>query len=132
MTDLKKKQKKRWGKKFIDKRDWKTYNEELVKVGEYMLELDRVESWNDELILMNKGKLGAPYKFPKSLIELQAVWHAKGFPLRSIEGITRNLCQIGQLHDYNDYSTVNRRINLLDYELNLPQDVCINVFSDGT
>ena len=38
MTDLKKKQKKRWGKKFIDKRDWKTYNEELVKVGEYMLE----------------------------------------------------------------------------------------------
>jgi hypothetical protein len=132
MTDLNKKRNKRWGKKFKDKRDWQVYNEQLVKVGEYMLDFDWVESWEDELALMNEGKAGAPYRFPNSLIELQAVWHAKGFPLRSIEGMTRDLCLIGQLPEYNDYSTANRRMNQLDYSLDLPKSESITVFSDGT
>ena len=132
MTDLKKKRKKRWGKKFVDKRDWSANNEELVKVGEYMLDMDWVKSWDYELTLMNAGKVGAPYKFPKSLIELQAVWHAKSFPFRMIEGITRDLCKIGQLPDYNDYSTANRRMNQLNYALDLPKSESITVFSDGT
>jgi len=132
MTDLKKKQKKRWGKKFVDRRNWQTTNEELVKVGEYMLDMDWVESWDDELALMNAGKVGARYKFPKSLIELQAVWHAKNHPFRMIEGMTRDLCKIGQLPDYNDYSTANRRMNKLDYTLDLPKSESIVVFSDGT
>ncbi|HII17594.1 TPA: hypothetical protein HA361_06810 [Candidatus Woesearchaeota archaeon] len=38
LTNLNKKQRKRWGKKFIDRRDWHAYNEELVRVGEYMLD----------------------------------------------------------------------------------------------
>lgn len=124
--------KKRWGKKFVDRRDWPSYNEELVKVGEYMLDMDWVESWDVELALMNQGKVGARYKFPKQLIELQAVWHAKSYPFRAIEGMTRDLCKIGQLPDYNDYSTVNRRINQLDYSLTLPKSENITVFSDGT
>jgi len=132
MTDLKKKQKKRWGKKFVDRRNWQTTNEELVKVGEYMLDMDWVESWDDELALMNAGKVGARYKFPKSLIELQAVWHAKNHPFRMIEGMTRDLCKIGQLPDYNDYSTANRRMNKLDYTLDLPKSESMVVFSDGT
>jgi len=132
LTNLNKKQRKRWGKKFIDRRDWHAYNEELVRVGEYMLDMDWVESWDDELVLMNKRKVGAPYKFPKSLIELQAVWHAKSYPFRSIEGMTRDLCKIGQLPDYNDYSTVNRRMNQLDYSLAVPKGESIAVFSDGT
>ncbi len=123
---------KRWGKKFIDKRDWPKYNEELVKVGEYMLDMDLVEGWDEELVLMNTGKVGAPYRFPKSLIELQAVWHAKSYPFRAIEGITRDLCKFGQLPAYNDYSTVNRRMNQLDYILDLPKSENITVFSDGT
>src|SRR3989344_6813810 len=132
MTNLNKKQKKRWGKKFIDKRIWPMTNEQLVKIGEYMLDLDWVESWDDELVLMNARKVGAPFKFPKSLIELQSVWHAKSFPFRAIEGITRDLCKIGQLPDYNNYSTVNRRMNQLDYSLALPKSESIAVFSDGT
>ena len=123
---------KRWGKKFIDKRDWPKYNEELVKVGEYMLDMDLVEGWDEELVLMNTGKVGAPYRFPKTLIELQAVWHAKSYPFRAIEGLTRDLCRIGQLPDYNDYSTANRRMNQLDYILDLPKSESIAVFSDGT
>ena len=76
----------RWGRKFIDKRDWPTYNPQLVKRGEYLLELNWVTSWPKELKEMNAGKVGRPYKFPKSLITLQAVWHAKSIVFRMIEG----------------------------------------------
>ena len=132
MTDINKKKKKRWGKKFNDRRIWPVYNEELVKVGEYMLDLNWVESWDDELVLMNARKVGARYRFPKSLIELQSVWHAKSYPFRAIEGMTRDLCKIGQIPEYNDYSTVNRRMRQLDYSLALPKSESIALFSDGT
>jgi hypothetical protein len=132
MTDLKKKLRKRWGKKFVDNRDWRSYNEQLVKQGEYLLAFDFVEGWNGELAVMNHDKVGAPYRFPKSLIELQAIWHAKRLPYRMIEGMTRDLCKIGQLPEYNDYSTVNRRVNKLDFVLAPPQGKNIVVFSDGS
>jgi len=132
MTNLKKKLQKRGGKKFVDNRDWKLYNEQLVKQGEYLLAFDFVEGWNGELAVMNCGKVGAPYRFPKSLIELQAIWHAKRLPYRMIEGMTRDLCKIGQLPEYNDYSTVNRRVNKLAFVLAPPQGENMVVFSDGS
>jgi hypothetical protein len=132
MTDLVKKQQKRWGKKFIDNRDWPTYNEQLVKRGEYLLALDFVDSWNVELARMNAGKVGARFKFPNTLIELQAIWHAHRVPFRTIEGMTRDLVKLGSLPEYNDYSTTNRRFNQLDYQLAPPQGKRLVIFSDGT
>lgn len=123
---------KRWGKKFIDRRDFSAYSEQLVKQGEYLLSCDFVEGWNDELALMNAGKPGAPYLFPNSLINLQAIWHAKTIPYRMIEGMTRDLSKIGQLPEYNDYSTVNRRVNRLAFALEPPKGDNIVVFSDGS
>lgn len=123
---------KRWGKKFIDRRNWPIQNEQLVKRGEYLLDFDFVERWNVELANMNENKMGAPYQFPDSLIELQAIWHAKRICYRMIKGMTRKLCEIGQLPSYNDYSTVNRRVNKLAFILAPPQDDNIIVFSDGT
>ena len=95
MTDLNKKLEKRWGKKFIDNRDWRLYNERLVKRGEYFLALDFVENWDKELANMNADKIGAPYRFPTTMIELQALWHAKRVPYRTIEGMTRDLVKLG-------------------------------------
>jgi hypothetical protein len=132
MTDLDKKLRKRWGRKFIDKRDWQSYNEQLVKRGEYLLALDFVENWDKELARMNADKVGAPYRFPTTMIELQALWHAKRVPYRTIEGMTRDLVKLGGLPEYNDYSTANRRINRLDLHLAPPQGKRIVVFSDGT
>ncbi len=132
MTNINKKQHKRWGRKFIDKRDWNAYNEQLVKRGEYLLALDFVEDWDEELARMNAGKVGAQYRFPKTLIELQALWHAKRVPYRMIKGMTRDLARMGQLPDYNDYSTTNRRVNKLAFTLSPPQGENIVVFSDGT
>lgn len=132
MTDLEKKLHKRWGRRFRDKRDWHTYNGQLIKRGEIILALDFVKGWNDELIEMNCGKVGAPYQFPDSLIELQALWHSLGIPYRMIEGMTSELAQMGNLPDWDSYSQANRRINQLDYFLEPPEGDCLVVFSDGS
>lgn len=132
MTHLKNKLQKRWGKKFMDKRIWQVYTEQLIKRGEYFLAVDFVEGWPDELNEMNHNKVGAPFLFPKTLIELQALWHAKRIPYRMIEGMTRDLVKFGQLPMYDDYSTANRRINQLEFALEIPQGENVVVFSDGT
>jgi hypothetical protein len=123
---------KRWGDSYFDQRDWPVTNERLVKQGEYFLDLNLVEGWDEELYEMNLGKRGAPFLFPNSLIEVQAVWHAKSIPCRMIEGITRQLVIIGKLPEYNDYTTANRRINKLVCQLALPNGQNLTLFSDGT
>jgi len=132
MTDLGRKLVKRWGPEYLDERDWQVYNEHLVKRGEYLLDLGFVENWNQELAEMNEGKRGAPYQFPNSLIELQALWKAKQMPCRMIEGLTRDLSKMSQLPDYNDYSTISRRINDLNYRLMSPEGENLIIYSDGT
>ena len=123
---------KRWGDTYIDRRNWPVCNERLVKRGEYLLDMDFVGGWTEELAVMNLGKRGAPYLFPNSLIEIQAVWHAKSIPCRMIEGMSRRLAAIGQIPEYNDYTTANRRINRLDCQLALPNSNNLTLFSDGT
>ena len=132
MTDLTRKEHKRWGKEFVDKRDWPKYNGELVKRGEYYLDLDWVRDWDDELNRMNMNKIGHPYEFPDSLIRLQSVWYDKNMPVRMIEGITKRLCDMVQIPRYNDYTTINRRINRLDFHLDVSIDDVASVFCDGS
>lgn len=132
MTDVAKKLQKRWGKKYKDSRDWPKYNEQLVKRGEYFLDLDCVKNWDSELEKMNANKVGHPYDFPNSLIQLQAVWHSKNIPVRMIEGITRQLCNIAELPDYNDYTTIDRRINRLEIKLDIPSGDILALFGDGS
>ena len=117
------KERKRWGKKFKDKRDWRKYNEELVVRGEFYLDCEWVKSWNSELETMNRGKVGAHYEYPESLIRLQAVWH-QWIDYRGIEGITRKLVEAAQLPAFNDYSTINRRVNRMDVKFELPFKDC--------
>jgi len=132
VTDIEKKMHKRWGKKFKDKRDWTEYNKQLVKRGEIFLDLDWVKNWNKELEAMNRNKVGGRFLFPDSLIQLQALWHAKTFTYRMIKGITRELCRIAKLPAYNDFCTANRRINQLGLKLDLPKGDNLTVFSDGS
>lgn len=42
MTDVEKKLRKRWGEERVDGRDWPVYSEQLVRRGEYLLDLDWV------------------------------------------------------------------------------------------
>jgi len=132
MTDMDKKEHERWGKIFIDDRDWPVYNEQLVKRGEYFLDVEWVRNWGKELQEMNCDKVGHPYQFPDSLIRLQSIWHDKNVPYRMLEGITRQLCIKAQIPEYNDYTTINRRINQLDFHLDIPDGDNLAIFSDGS
>ncbi|KXA93274.1 hypothetical protein AKJ64_01035 [candidate division MSBL1 archaeon SCGC-AAA259E17] len=55
--------------------DWKEYNEELVRRGEFYLSPAFLENWDEELEEMNEGKVGAPYKFPESYVQFAALWY---------------------------------------------------------
>ncbi len=122
---------KRWGKKIEDKRDWKQYQKELVTRHEIYLDLDFAENWDKELIELNKCKKGAPYKFPTSYIQLQAFWLEK-FPSRGVEGISKKLCEANLLPDYNDHSTIMRRVKKLNLKFNIPKGVHLNIGTDGS
>jgi hypothetical protein len=50
-------------------RDWKGYNEALVKSGTILLDLDFVADWSRELKAMNDRKEGARYRYPQSFME---------------------------------------------------------------
>lgn len=120
---------KRWGKKKKYPRDWKQYNEELVVRGTFYLDFEWVRNWNSELREMNKKKVGRPYEFPESLIELQAVW-SQWIDYRGVEGVTRAVVEVGKLPDYNDFSTINRRVNAMNTHIKLPKDKDIYASTD--
>ena len=125
------KPKKRWGRKKKYSRNWKEYNEELVIRGTFYLDFEWVRNWSKELKEMNNKKVGSPYRFPNSLIELQAVW-LQFTDLRGAEGITRKVVEIGKLPEYNDYSTISRRINTMSTRFALPEERDIHVSTDLT
>lgn len=130
-TKPKRKKGEKWGPKFEDKRIWPEYNEQLVVRGEFLLDLDWVKSWNEELETMNKNKKGHPYEFPESLIHQQAVWN-QWISLRGIEGMTRQVTKTAGIPDYNDYSTISRRIRKIDTSFQLPKHGFCSVSTDGT
>jgi IS5 family transposase len=99
-------------------RDWPTYNEALVKRGEILLDLSLLQSWGEELQEMSRGREGGRYRYPDTLIKLQA--HIKAafrLPYRQLEGLTRALAEWEPRLTTPDYSTSCRRVNALDVAL---------------
>lgn len=123
--------KQRWGKPFIDKRNHKKYQEELIKRYEIYLDLDWVDSWDNELAKMNKGKRGKPYEYPKSMIEFQALLVEK-FSTRGAEGITRQLQKHNLLLRCNDHATIHRRVLELDLNFEIPKGQSLYIGHDGS
>jgi len=126
-----KKPKTSWKKNRSFPRDWKAYNEELVRRGTFYLDFNWVRGWKREVREMNENKVGAPYQYPESLIELQSVW-LHFIDLRGVEGITRQVVEIGKLPEYNDFSTISRRVNKMGTKLDLPKDKDIYCSTDGS
>lgn len=113
--------------------DWPSYNESLVRRGQVLLDFDVLDGWDHELSLMNEGKVGEPYTYPDSFIQLlgymRAYFH---LPYRQTQGVviahasTRVPC-------IPDYSTISRRVNRLDIKINerLGNDIVIALDSTG-
>jgi hypothetical protein len=120
----------RWGNTFEDKRDWKEYQQKLVKRYEIYLDLDWVESWPEELKDMNLGKRGAPYLFPNSMIIFQSFFVEK-FTTRGAEAITRKLESYNLIPKCNDHATIHRRVLEMNLEFETPKGK-LEVGTDGS
>jgi hypothetical protein len=116
-------------------RDWKGYNEALVKRGLILLDLDFVADWSRELKAMNERKEGARYRYPESFIKLLAVVHAYVLPYRQLEGFMRGLSQHVDELKAPDYTTIWWRVAKMKVDLvstvELDKDVTIAVDSTG-
>jgi hypothetical protein len=99
-------------------RNWKNYNESLVRRGEILLDFDVIDNWDSELSEMNKNKEGRKFVYPDSFIKLlgymRAYFH---LPYRQTEGVVREHA-FNTLPSIPDYSNISRRINRLDIKIN--------------
>jgi len=127
----------RWGKKYIDKRDWKETNEKYVKRGEFYLSLDFLDNWDYELRKMNKSKRGAPFQFPTPFILFMMIIHIMfKLPYRQEEGFLRKLSTFIPQLKVADYTTIYKRGAKLDIQIKdtifVPsEDVVISIDSSG-
>ena len=103
-------------------RNWKNYNESLVRRGEILLDFDIIDNWDIELAKMNECKEGRKFVYPDSFIKLlgymRAYFH---LPYRQTEGIVREHAS-NVLPSIPDYSNINRRINRLDIKISSDDD----------
>lgn len=101
-----------------DSRDWGRYNDALVRRGEIGLDPSVLAEWGGELAKANDGKVGEPYHYPESFFRLMAfvrlIFH---LPYRQTEGFITFLSKHIDGLTVPDYSTINRRINKLDIDL---------------
>lgn len=123
--------KKRWGKKYIDKRDWKEYNAKLIKRGEYYINPRFLETWLDEIKEANFGKVGEPFLYPNSLIEFLAVLKSKGFDYRALEGIIRALSKRLNSFPVISFSQIRRRMLALPVSFDVKSNDLV-VGADGS
>lgn len=109
----------RWGKKYVDKRDWKLYNQKLVDRGVFLLDHSLLERWKVNLDRLNEGKFGRHYKFPDELIYWAAMQHVLlGMPYRQIQGYLEMFFRDTGLC-VPHFTTLHKRIQNLKFDLEI-------------
>jgi hypothetical protein len=126
---------RRWGKEYVDNRNWSEYNESLVRRGEVMLDFDLLDEWNREVKKMNRHKEGAPFRYPEAFMRLLAYLHVLfHLPFRQEEGFVRSLSKYVPGLEVPAYSTIWERTNQLDMTLDgvkTDQPISIALDSSG-
>ncbi len=91
-------------------KSWHDYNESLVERGRVLIDVSFLKSANDEIKKMNKGKAGAPFRYPHSYIEFVAFLKV-GFkiPYRTVQGIVRGLSEYFRIEEMH-FTHIRRRI----------------------
>ena len=81
--------------------NWPLYNESLVRRGQVLLDFDVLDGWYHELSQMNRGKVGEPYDYPNSFIQLlgymRAYFH---LPYRQTQKVWLYLMQVQKYRAY--------------------------------
>lgn len=124
---LKKKRKKR----YQDKRNWKQYNAQLVKRGEFYINPVFLETWLQEIKEINLNKVGQPFLYPPSMIRFLAILHSKGFDYRALEGVISALSKRLGNFPVISFSQIRRRILVLHLDFKAKSDELI-VGIDGS
>jgi DDE family transposase len=107
--------------------DWPSYNQSLVRRGQVLLDFDVLDGWDHELSQMNHGKVGEPYDYPDSFMQLlgymRVYFH---LPYRQTEGVVISHAST-KVPGIPHYSTISRRINKLEIKINekLENDIVI-------
>lgn len=114
---------KRWGKKFIDNRNWRDIDKKYINRGEYLINPRFLGTWNEEIGQLNKRKIGEPYLYPNSLIEFAGYFHARGFNYRACEGILKSFSG-NYKHEFPviSYSQFYRRLNNLEFKFEIMEE----------
>jgi hypothetical protein len=119
------------------KRDWKAYNEELVRRGELLFDPAFLSGWREELQRSNEGKEGARFRYPSCLMSMLAAIHVYLLPYRQLEGFVRVFAEhVDAMKGVvPDYSTVWWRVARvrvdIDPSVDRTKDVTIAVDSTG-
>lgn len=103
-------------------RDWKKYNGQLVRKGEMYIALDFMETWDTEILYMGGGKRGRAFIFPQSLMSFLGCLHVAFLPYWQMEGFLTKLSWYILHLRAADYSTICKRMHVLDCALSL-QDI---------
>ncbi len=102
----------------MSKRDWKRINEDLVRRGELLFDLDFVKGWEDELEAVNKGKEGAVFRYPDSFVRLLLFMRVYlHLPYRQLEGFTKALARYVKGLKAPDRSSIQWRAEKLPVRL---------------
>ena len=113
-------------------RNWKKYNQSLVRRGEIMLFFDAIDSWSTELKEMNHKKEGRQYIYPESFMEALGYCHLYlNLPYRQTEGLIKSHLQ--SKTKTPTYSAIWKRVNKLNIKMNpkLGKDIVIAIDSTG-
>ena len=98
--------------------NWKKVNIKYINEGYLFLSFGFLETWNEELAFLNKGKEGARYRYPESLIRfcsvLKACFHL-GF--RQEQGFLQALQEWVPFQSVPSYSQIERRMVKLGLDL---------------
>jgi len=121
------------------KRNWREYNEELVRRGELLFDPDFLSGWRSDLESSNEGKEeGARYRYPNSLMSMLAAIHVYLLPYRQLEGFVRVFAEHVEAVKgmmVPDYSTIWWRVARVKVEVDpsvdRTRDVTIAVDSTG-
>ena len=118
-------------------KNWKEYNEELVRRGELLFDTDFLATWRSELKKMNEKKEGAPFAYPGSFLNMLAAIHAYLLPYRQLEGFVKLFSKhVRELKgNVPHFTTIWWRATRMEIDLdpkvNLNEQITIAVDSTG-